>query len=614
MRVQLTGVSKHFGAQKILDRVTLTVGPHARIGLVGPNGSGKSTLLRLLAGLEEPDAGGVSRAPQDVTAGYLPQERGGREGETLLESLARRTGVAAAERELEDAAQALARREPAESRYAAALERFLALGGGDFEARARVDLRRARPRRRARPALVRALRRRGRSRRACLDPALALRPAPARRADERPRLRRPRPARALPRRVRGRARRRVARPRVPRSDGHAHRGDRAGHREHPRVGGRVQRLRGAPERRARRPRTRATRRPRTGAARSPSSSTGGGTEARSKGDSLGKSTGGADRRATHALSTKVRQAERLLGRNELPEKPFEPWELRLSFGRADRPSDRVLTLAGRGRRERARSGSGRSTSTWRRASGSPSPGRTGAGSRRCSGCCSATCRWRPGAAPSGRGPRSARSGRAARRTGPTRRSSTSSARARVSRPRTRGRCSRSSGSARITSAGPARSLSPGERTRAHLAELQARAVNVLVLDEPTNHLDLEAVEQLESALASFEGTIVVVSHDRRFLEALARPDCEHSRSARSEVRSSSAMSSPARSWPSRSERRRSRGATSAARSTGSPSRASRSARPAGSRSARIACARTARRTRAGTSSRSGSRRPRLSCA
>ena len=68
---------------------------------------------------------------------------------------------------------------------------------------------------------------------------------------------------------------------------------------------------------------------------------------------------------------------------------------------------------------------------------------------------------------------------------------------------------------------PCSSLSPGERTRAHLAELQARGVNVLFLDEPTNHLDLEAVEQLESALAGFEGTIVVVSHDRRFLEAVA---------------------------------------------------------------------------------------------
>jgi ATPase subunit of ABC transporter with duplicated ATPase domains len=46
-------------------------------------------------------------------------------------------------------------------------------------------------------------------------------------------------------------------------------------------------------------------------------------------------------------------------------------------------------------------------------------------------------------------------------------------------------------------------------------------MNVLVLDEPTNHLDLEAVEQLEAALAAFVGTLVVVSHDRRFLERVA---------------------------------------------------------------------------------------------
>ncbi len=65
---------------------------------------------------------------------------------------------------------------------------------------------------------------------------------------------------------------------------------------------------------------------------------------------------------------------------------------------------------------------------------------------------------------------------------------------------------------------PARSLSMGERTRALMALFQARKVNVLVLDEPTNHLDVRAIEQLESALASYAGTLVVVSHDQRFLE------------------------------------------------------------------------------------------------
>ena len=67
---------------------------------------------------------------------------------------------------------------------------------------------------------------------------------------------------------------------------------------------------------------------------------------------------------------------------------------------------------------------------------------------------------------------------------------------------------------------PAATLSPGERTRAALALLQARGVNLLVLDEPTNHLDLPAIEQLESALSSFPGTLLLVTHDRRMLEAV----------------------------------------------------------------------------------------------
>jgi ATPase subunit of ABC transporter with duplicated ATPase domains len=64
----------------------------------------------------------------------------------------------------------------------------------------------------------------------------------------------------------------------------------------------------------------------------------------------------------------------------------------------------------------------------------------------------------------------------------------------------------------------AESLSPGERTRAVLALLRARGVNCLVLDEPTNHLDLAAIEQLEAALESFEGTLLLVTHDRELLD------------------------------------------------------------------------------------------------
>ncbi|MFC0314117.1 ABC-F family ATP-binding cassette domain-containing protein [Gordonia phosphorivorans] len=67
---------------------------------------------------------------------------------------------------------------------------------------------------------------------------------------------------------------------------------------------------------------------------------------------------------------------------------------------------------------------------------------------------------------------------------------------------------------------PVDELSPGERTRAALALLQARGTNLLVLDEPTNHLDLPAIEQLESALESYEGALLLVTHDRRMLDTV----------------------------------------------------------------------------------------------
>ena len=65
---------------------------------------------------------------------------------------------------------------------------------------------------------------------------------------------------------------------------------------------------------------------------------------------------------------------------------------------------------------------------------------------------------------------------------------------------------------------PTATLSPGERTRASLALLMANGANVLVLDEPTNHLDLPAIEQLEAALDRFDGTVLLVTHDRSLLE------------------------------------------------------------------------------------------------
>ncbi|MBV8982134.1 MAG: ABC-F family ATP-binding cassette domain-containing protein, partial [Acidimicrobiia bacterium] len=67
---------------------------------------------------------------------------------------------------------------------------------------------------------------------------------------------------------------------------------------------------------------------------------------------------------------------------------------------------------------------------------------------------------------------------------------------------------------------PTTTLSPGERTRALMALLVAKEVNLLVLDEPTNHLDLPAIEQLEAALETYDGTLVLVTHDRRLLDTV----------------------------------------------------------------------------------------------
>ena len=128
-------ISLALGARHILVDVDLSLDPAHRFGLVGPNGVGKSTLLRVLCGRQRPDVGSVSLAPRSATVGYLEQEPERRQ-ETVHAHIERRTGIVAAHAELDAATAALAAGSAgADDRYSTALDRWLALGAADFETR-----------------------------------------------------------------------------------------------------------------------------------------------------------------------------------------------------------------------------------------------------------------------------------------------------------------------------------------------------------------------------------------------------------------------------------------------------------------------------------------------
>ena len=84
LQLQLSGVRKGFGTRVLLENATWQIRSGHRIGLCGPNGAGKTTLLRMMAGLEPPDAGDVTR-PSGLTMGYLPQDGLTHSGRTLFE-------------------------------------------------------------------------------------------------------------------------------------------------------------------------------------------------------------------------------------------------------------------------------------------------------------------------------------------------------------------------------------------------------------------------------------------------------------------------------------------------------------------------------------------------
>src|SRR5437879_7492574 len=144
--IQVEDIAKAYAGQRLFRELSWRIADGERIALVGPNGGGKATPGRLLAGVEEPDAGRISR-PRETTVGYLPQEvAGSADGSVLTETLSGFDEVWRVEREMEEVAAALsgaphgAQSEALTARYGDLLHRFDAAGADGLETPAQAIL------------------------------------------------------------------------------------------------------------------------------------------------------------------------------------------------------------------------------------------------------------------------------------------------------------------------------------------------------------------------------------------------------------------------------------------------------------------------------------------
>jgi ATPase subunit of ABC transporter with duplicated ATPase domains len=512
------------GPLVVLDAVDLTLAQGHRVGLVGPNGVGKSTLLRALAGDVEPDAGSVTRTPPTAAVGLLPQEPERSPHETVREYLGRRTGVTAAQTELDAATAALAAGQSgADDRYAAALDRWLSLGAADLDARAGevwadlgLDARLL-----DQPTVTLSG---GEAARASLASLLLSRydvflldePTNDLDLDGLARLERwildLDAAVMLVSHDRTFLERTITD--VVEIDHHSHRASwfsggwtaYLDEREMARLHAQ-QRFdeydakRTALAQRAQREREWAT-------------------------QGLGKAKR-SDERDKFIRHYKINQTEQLAGRAARTQKaierldavdePRQPWELRLTIPDAGRSGDVVATARG-AVVERGDFRLGPVDLDVRVGDRIALVGPNGSGKSTLIGVLLE--RVVPDAGTAGLGSsvvvgeieqaRTALVGEASVLDSFT-------AATGMTVPDARTLLAKFGIGAEHVHR-PAATLSPGERTRASLALLMANGANLLVLDEPTNHLDLPAIEQLEQALDTFAGTILLVTHDRALLE------------------------------------------------------------------------------------------------
>jgi len=516
------------GDRVLFSGLDLVVAPGEVIGLVGVNGAGKSTLLRTLAGLVRPESGEVRLNPPAATVGHLPQEPERRDGESVRGFLARRTGVAAAQAALDAATEALtAGEDGADDAYGTALERWLELGGADLDERSgevaadlglAVDLDQPMTSlsggQAARAGLASLLLSR-------YDIFLLDEPTNDLDLDGLARLERfvtgLRAGTVLvshDREFLARTVDRVVELDLAQQQVRAYGGGYESYLEERAVA-----RRHAREEYDEYANTRASLEARAGMQRAWMEK--GVKNARRKAPDNDKVGRKFRSEATEKQAAKARQTERLIERLDVVEEPRKEWELRMEIAAAPRAGAVVATLRGAvARRGGFTLGPVDLQIDW--ADKVAITGANGAGKSTLLAALLGRLPLDEGDAALGPGVVVGEVDQARRlflgdlplveafaREVP----SLADAEVRTLLAKF--------GLKAAHVLRSAATLSPGERTRAALALLQARGVNLLVLDEPTNHLDLPAIEQLESALDSYPGTLLLVTHDRRMLDAVS---------------------------------------------------------------------------------------------